>query len=645
MRSAFSNVHWAALRCGIVVLALSAWPVAAAETESLTTLATTRVVITLATDETLDVRTSMKQDPQTIRIAFPPGRVIGILPERSVMAQGAIQEIRTFYDAASAGRGPSRWIEAMEFQLRGAYEHVLRVEPGRIVLDIRHPSSLASSEVEIGLAGGIILPSSVAVPWSERFRAMQQALVEAQSRSTPLVLGPAQSKTTQELSLPLQAPPKPTALSTSVPRVSGRGADWRLWPWSLLAVALSAVGLIGWRRASRARSTRRVAAPTHISSGTRAIEELVWRAFERQGYQLVGLVESSPPMSNLRLIAKDGRKAVLACIADGIFFEKTTVEQFLHHLQTAGVEQGYLVAPGAFTVPAQRLAQEHGLTLIGREQLMELLSTGAMSEYYTRQLQQMHQQLDEAQSAIHHYTEQLELMRRQRNEASWFLGEERAKTAQLEAQMAQMSQEARSWQTEAECWQQEAEARRKQWEESQWYLGEAKAAVGHLEEQLRALRSTFEQLQAQHQRLERDLQETRGQCEMLRQAYEVIRQHGERRKASRVFLDTMTLEGRTPEGQTIFEGVPRDVSQYGVGIETASAQVLPPHLSIRLRLPGLEKPLEASGRLVWERQDTERQRQQGGYALLEMSTARRRIFERALAPASAARLSTQPSIG
>jgi hypothetical protein len=654
----------------------------------------TQLVVKLDTEESLPVRARFEESPPTVIIEFPSGRVLGSIPEHSVIQRGAIQEIHTAY--ASAIRPvESRWIQAIKIQLRGPYRYEVRSEAGRIVVEVEHPAAVASQDIEVELAGGAMMAGARPSAFSERFRAMQEALDNAQRRpwiwqarsvltATPELQRDDSTRTQLATTLtpvPMSRPvPAPLAPSQRVASGAERFANG-LWVFGWIGL----VGALGIRWLQRSR--RRLAggdSALRLSSGIRVIDQLVWRAFERQGYQLIQTVELSQPLGLMRIMSREGLKAALFCVADGVFFEKTMVEQCIRSMRQAQAERGFLVAPGSFTVPAQRCAKESGVTLMGRDQLIELFSEGAMSEYSTKQLQQLQVQLNEAKETLEQYARQLNLIRRQRNEASWFLGEERAKNAKLEEQLADAAEQIRHWQTQAEQLQQAVESATKQWEESQWYLGETKASAQHLEEQLRSLREAVGQLEernrqavaekgeAQRQREEANWYlgesrvaeaELRQQLEQLQarlaQAQErvetererrhaieaeflAVRTYGERRKAFRFHRPNVTLELQTAEGTTLFRDIPRNLSRTGFSFDAEGALDLPAEtpegragapnpLRVRLYLPNREQPIESTGRLVWRRQDPMTHRYVGGCELADLPTETREAFEQSLA--------------
>ena len=276
-----------------------------------------------------------------------------------------------------------------------------------------------------------------------------------------------------------------------------------------------------------------------------------------------------PLQGVLRVVSKDGAQAALLCVGNGAFFEKRTVERFLRIMREAKVEQGFLVAAGSFTIPAQRLAKERRITLIGREQLVELVSAGAAGEYITKQLEQQQTRLEEAQETLRQYAGELDTLRRQRNEASWYLGEERAKTSTLEAQLVELGQQLRHHEAELQRWEQAASTLRKQWEESQWYLGEAKARIRHLETQRETLdRSVadFQQRFEDASSRERQFQEALSR---LTQELNALRTYGERRAHARTQVPHAIVELHDGAAEDpFFSGTPRNLSRAGFGLET-----------------------------------------------------------------------------
>ena len=595
---------------GISGIMGSAWP---AETQSLPVTSKTQLVVKLATGEVLPVRSRFEPDPPTLIVEFPPGRVSGTLPERSMVRRGVIEEIQSVY-ASATKPGETRWLKALKIRLRGSYDFQVHAEPGRIIIELQHPAAMASEDVEVGLSGGTVISATLPPAFSERFRAMQEALDRARpqswvwrARSAPAT-PPLPSSTRPEISsTSSQTSPSPTMPARGAQTLAG-------WLGLLGGIGFAGGVLWLWRRrvwGFVARRTRVGQPPRRAPSGVRLIDQLVWRAFERQSYQLLQTVELGDPLGLLRIMAKDGLKAALLCVGEGALFEKATVEQFLQSIRKAQVEHGFLVAPGSFTVPAQRYAKEHGIVLLGREQLTQLLSDGAISESYTDQLQQLHKQLEDAQEALSESARQLDTIRRQRNEASWFLGEERAKTAKLEAQVNELNEQFRHWQTQAEQWQQTADATRKQWEESQWYLGEARAFGRHVDEQLRALHGEGQRLLA----------------ELI-----AMRTYGDRRRAFRVSRPQVTIEVQRPDGVVVFRGIPRNLSRTGFGFD--AEQLLdhaPDFLRIRLYPPESEQAVEATGRLVWQRRDaTMNGHALSGCEFLDMAAEGRATLEQIL---------------
>ncbi|MBI4003664.1 MAG: restriction endonuclease, partial [Candidatus Omnitrophica bacterium] len=350
-----------------------------AETVDPTATSTTVMILRLDSTTPVEIRTRFLEPPPTITIEFPRQRVMGSLPERSTLQAGAIRSILTQYHSGTELQ-PSRVIRSLQIILSAHYAYRVRSEPGRIIVAIDHPSSVGSRTMEVALKGGTIIGALGPRPVSERFHAMQRALDNAvPDRAVP-------SRTTANAQRP--ATPAAAGSSPAAPARSGRSSrssDHPIW-WTVAMAALAA-GVL-WRvRASRRGPP--LVAGGRLPSGVTLIDGLIWPACERQGYQLIKAVERAQPSVPLRMITKDGSKAVLGFVWNGSFFEKRTVEQFAAACREVGVDQGFLVASGSFTVPAQRVAKDHNITLVGREQLMELLSTGATSEYFTKQVEQL----------------------------------------------------------------------------------------------------------------------------------------------------------------------------------------------------------------------------------------------------------------
>ncbi len=656
MSCACSNRRWRAASAWVAAAALIAGGrhAAAAETSDPSPVSKTVLVLALDAREPLAVRTKSLASPPAISIDFPGQQVVSTLPERSVINRGPVEAVEAKYARGVSSR---RALQSLVITLSAAYPYRVRSEPGRITVEVEHPASVRSASIEVGLLGGAVVGGHAASTVSERFRAMQQALAKATPTEWTLDLSDA---ATGRPPAPKGAGPesrfRPASLAAAAamahsaqaqaPRPRGepvRGSGVPLW---LLGLGLLVVGAAGtWLFSAGGTRTRLWARPStsgqhaRVPSGVLFIDQLVWGAFERQGYQLIASTEQFQPLGGtFRLIIKDGAKSALSFVGNGPFFEKQTVARFIAAMQEARLGQGFLVASGSFTVPAQRLAKDHGVVLIGREQLVELLSSGASSEYFARQLEQTHAQLFEAKETLRQYASELDMLRRQRNEASWFLGEERAKSGKLEAELEAMTQEIRRHEAELKRWEHEVTALRKQWEESQWYLGEAKAKGQYLEDQLSQAQG---QVAAAAQSLERTLdsvtqqmqdaatRETalRDQLDQLAQEVEALRRYGERRGGARIRVPEAGIELWDLEGQLLAAGPSRDLSAGGIGCDTpGSVPELTP-LRMRLSLPG-GGSVESGIELVWQRgSGVEGEGFRGGFRFVEPSDAARAAIE------------------
>ncbi|MBI3331054.1 MAG: PilZ domain-containing protein [Candidatus Omnitrophica bacterium] len=657
----------------------------AAETVNPVTMTKTVVVIAVDSVEPLAFRSSIQERPPVITLTFPKRRVVGSLPERSSFTRGVIRTITARYDRSLKSRAsPKRFLQTLQIGLSAPFPARVRSEPGRVVVEIDHPVSVDRASMEVGLRGGTIVSAIGQRALTQRFRAMQEALAQAAATPTawtmtftageaPQASGGAPARIDsaaipQEAHAPERGPatgPAPRAAASSSQAPPPSTAHWPLFWTALLVLAAGSVGVWWLARGRPLRlSPGSVPSQPHaprVPSAVLLVDQLIWRAFERRGYQLLQEAEvAQPSPGTLRVMVKDGAKAALLFDGPGAFCEKQTVERFLQTMQEFHVQQGFLAAAGAFTVPAERLAEQHQITLIGREQLTELLSMGAGSEYVAKQIAQSHARLEEAKEALRQYAGELESLRRQRNEASWYLGEERAKAAQVEAQLNDVSQQVRRHEAQLRRWEQEATTLRRQWEESQWYLGESVARVRHLEAQLGALQEatkraeTAEQeqetlrgdlaqeqarregLETQLAALQRNLEESAKRelalqfaLEQLKQEMRRLKTAGDRRRQPRAAVSQAFVELLNGRDRPLFAGTPRDVSSVGLGLETDQKLPDDSPVRVRLRLPGRD-PIESRGRIVWQRAAGAPRRYRSGCRLLRVPAATRALIGKAL---------------
>ncbi len=655
---------WSHTRHGVTALAgsaalllgVSTW---AAETTEPVAMSITAITLKLDTAQPLAIRARAEKQPPAIVIEFPERQVIGSLPEQTTISTGVVQTITAQYARVSRPQG-KRFVRSLRIGLSGPYTSRVRSEPGRILVEIDHPASVRSASLEVGLRGGTVIGGFTSSQLSERFRAMQDALSRAAPATWTLKTdasfewagdgtGRQGSSTRRSAEAPASAPraeaaggassPAPASRqSAAAPARRGPAIPALAWAWLIFAMSVSltaAAGLWWLSRVEPSAGTRRSASTTagaRLPSGMVLISQLVWWAFERQGYHLLAERDLPPPLEGtFRVMMNESAKAGLLFIGNGPFFERQTVEQFARVLRDADVTQGFLVASGSFTIPAQRCAKERTVTLIGREQLIELLSTGASGEYLAKQLEQQQARVEEAKETLRQYAGELDTLRRQRNEASWYLGEERAKSAALESQLTEVTQQLRHHEAELARWEQETAKLRKTWEETQWYLGESQARARHLETQLSALQETVKRVEsAEHERDEANWflgeERTRGQAleqqltQLQRAAEEsaeregtlqttlrqlaaelsALRRYGERRASPRVSVPDAVVElYENGADSPMLTGSVRDLSRSGVGL--ASDRELPGKSPLRLRLctPN-QAPIESPAQLVWQ---------------------------------------------
>lgn len=677
------SAHGWALNLALASVLAVGWrhaPVAAAETADPAPMSKTLLVLKLGTNEVPAVRSKFLEQPPTIILEFPGQRVIGSVPELATPSKGVIQAINARYEPRQNGSS-GRMIQSLQIALSAPYAYHIRSDAGRVIVEIEHPASVGSASLEVGLRSGAILREIGRGGTGERFRAMQEALAELtptpwtlslaeESPSASLqpleVAAPAITKNARQISKGQPASPRtrPPLFAPKRPAVPLSPIAGFLFACAMVMAASAGLWVLLqgesfnglWKRGGASTGVAR------IPSGVLLVDQLVWRAFERQGYELVAERElAESPGGTLRVITKDGAKAGLLFAGNGPFFEKQTVTRFVQAMGEANVDEGFLVAAGSFTVPAQRIAKESRVTLIARDQLIELLSAGARSEYFTKQLEQQHARLEEAKETLQQYASELDTFRRQRNDASWQLGEERARSAKLEIEVDMLQQELRRHEAELKRWELDAAALRKQWDESQWYLGESQARAQSLEQQLSAMQGAAER--AERAERERDeanwflaeertakaavdekLATAQGSLEAAEQRLaalsetldhltlelNTLRAYGERRRASRIQIPDASVEVWDGSDDPIFSGSPRDMSQAGIGFESDGE--IPPSIRIRLSLPGRE-PIESAAQVVWQRAQGEPSRFQSGCRFTELPADTRARLEELFAAA------------
>ncbi|MBI4597659.1 MAG: PilZ domain-containing protein [Candidatus Omnitrophica bacterium] len=652
---------------GLALLGGSGWPLLpqalAAQTNDPSASSTTVIVLTVAAGDQIRWQSSFTEHPPTISIRFPKQHVISSLPERTAVGRGVVQSLTARYDAAAGSRG-ARFLDAVDIALSGPYAYRVRSQNGRVIVEIDHPASVGSAAMEIGLTDGAISSPLITARVSERFRAMQEAL--ARATPTPWTFQVNQPAAPGAFGVAALAQARS---AKAAPRPLGAPWTPRSAPRTALAMWIGLISLAGWwllRRALPGGWPRKRAGDLAASSGVKMLDELAWKTFERQGYEVVSSAELTKPLAgSFRVIAKQGESSAWFVAGHGAFYDKQTVQRFLSAMQSARVARGFLIAPGSFTVPAQRFASEHQIQLIGREQLTELLSLGAQSETASKQVETLRAQLEEINATLARCAQELDDLRRQRNEASWFLGEERTRSASLEAQLQELS-DARVHDAAARQ-QAETDAMKwhKQWEESQWYLGESRTRVAHLEDQLAILqdlssrletaereareaswflgeeRVRTEALEAQVATLQRALDEAQqGRSELqammarLTKELTILRTVGERRASERVTVPAMAVELRLNGGESIVSGACRNMSGGGISLEADRALPTDTSCRLRLSLPGQE-PFDSTAKIKWQRTlDTQPVRYQSGFQFTGLNPSKRQWLKQLLAAAS-----------
>ncbi len=229
---------------------------------------------------------------------------------------------------------------------------------------------------------------------------------------------------------------------------------------------------------------------------------------------------------------------------------------------------------------------------------------------------------------ITHWCGAAEATRRQWEESEWYLGEARTALDSLQAGHGALQEQLRELTV---GW----EAALRERDEANWFLGEAQAAAERLQEQLGHEQRQLGELRRVLAETEQRLDDQSAHRLALEVELKAVRAHGERRGAVRSHAPTMTAEVHSPDGALLYRGLPRNVSRTGFAfaLEQPLPEVRDP-VRITFRVPGVEQPIEAIGRLAWHGQVPAAPQYLGGCELLDMAAECIEPFERVLGEAN-----------
>lgn len=236
---------------------------------------------------------------------------------------------------------------------------------------------------------------------------------------------------------------------------------------------------------------------------------------------------------------------------------------------------------------------------------------------------------------IEHWRGKAEHVRKQWEESEWFLGEARISLESLQTTHRALEADHRELTARFE-------ETLRQRNEANWYLGESQNLADklHLEnqqlaEQLGQQQREVEELRRLLALIEDRLGVEAAQRRTLEADLAAVRTHGERRGAARTGGPTMTAELHSPDGVLLYRGIPRNVSRTGFAFASDYPILeIPEFVEVTFRVPGIERPIEAIGRLAWHEQSPTEAQYLGGCELLDMPADGVEIFERVLAEAN-----------
>ncbi len=626
-------------------------PAQAAQTQDTFEESKTLIALKLGTTSPVEMKTSFQKNPPTIHVKFPSKTVVGALPEVSRMDSGPVKEVITSY--ARSNKEGVRYIDAIDIRLNGEFGYRAWTDPGRVMVEIAHPANIYGTTDLGAIATPRVVKDLAKSQVPARFSAMQNALDDAfdASESSKVLEKPVHAL---KLFNPPSAP-QPTQqdvmdaalASYSVAAALNAKTDnsnpymkYIQAIWGVVGLLLVCLGYFAWRSRqeddAEEKSVELNASAQRLSSGLRLIDALVWSAYERQGYTLIRQTPLESPLGILRTIDKDEETYGLLCVSHGLFCEQKTVEDFYAELMKQKLFKGILVTSGNYTIPAQRLAKKYDITLVGKQQLIELLTIGATNEYVLSQLDSANKRLVDAQKSVKEYSTELEGLRRQRNEASWYLGNERVRTAALEDRVTSLKAKLNEFEGQSARWQQAADQLRKSWEESQWYLGETQQRIKFLEKQLDQVRNKLKEQESPTEAPEatQATQKERTKAEPKKVRKSLVstatpskKSFSERRLSKRAFLPEVEVEMKHSSNRIVFTGTPLDVSGTGLRVETDQQLPLEEPIHVSIRLPGRKRRVVSLAKVMWQHAAIDAPRYQSGCQLIGLSSASKTFLE------------------
>ena len=247
---------------------------------------------------------------------------------------------------------------------------------------------------------------------------------------------------------------------------------------------------------------------------------------------------------------------------------------------------------------------------------------------------QMSDVMKELNQLVDHWKERAERFHAQWEENEWYLGEARTTLGRLEGQLNELREAYTQLETSLTLQLQEQARQR---DEANWYLGELRVVHEALRQQTRELIEQLTQAKDDVEVMRRvaegrqeDVELERGRRKAAETDLYAVRRHGERRGAVRKQRPDMVAEVRGPDGLLLFHGCLPNVSVTGLAFATDQpVDEVPDFVEVTLHVPGIARPIEGVGRLVWR--ETIEGANQWGCELLDLLPDNRKSLEDVLA--------------
>ncbi len=233
--------------------------------------------------------------------------------------------------------------------------------------------------------------------------------------------------------------------------------------------------------------------------------------------------------------------------------------------------------------------------------------------------------------------EKAERLHTQWEENEWYLGEARESVGRIEGQLDELREAYRGLEASRDEVTAQLREQVRQRDEANWYLGELRVVHEALRQQARELieqltraRDDVEIMRRVAEARQEDIDVERARRKAAEADLYAVRRHGERRGAVRKQRPDVVAEIRGPDGLLLFHGCLPNISLTGLAFATDQpVDDIPDFVEVTIHVPGIPRPIEGVGRLVWR--EAIEGANQWGCELLDLLPDSRKSLENVLA--------------